>query len=226
MIFIDNFVPGKGFDSIESEFDSLLQGGSLNLVVSMNTSIYTRASKLYRKIFSKFTTLSIPGYTLEEVKEVFKLRVKDFTKPDNPFYPFEEEWIEEIWSSTGILRDAISIARRALLYALKDGELRYNHISRAIEELEYLDIASLLAELEELDRAILRVMVSLGRSSGPTEIAQRLRELGFNVSKIRVYRRMLELVKKGLIVPESEEKKRTRYIIASDKIAKLLEREY
>ena len=223
IFMIDGFSLPESFEGLALWFDNILQGQNrASFVITLTSEVLQTFRMRYPFIVSKFVEIRIPGYTAEEMKKVFAKRLEDFSLPDNPFYPFKEEWIELIWSHFPILRDAIKVAQRALTYAAKDGALKEAHIELAIKEAERAMETTVLFELDELDRMILKALTELGEA-GPSDVTKWLKSRGYEVAKSTVHYRLKEpLSKKGLVEKVGKSGKRGKYRIADQRLVELL----
>jgi len=223
VFMIDGFVVSESFEAIAFWFDNILQGqNKASFIITLTPDALQSFRMRYPFIVSKFIEIRIPGYTAEEVKEVFRRRVEGFATPENPYFPFREEWIETIWSHFPILRDAIKVAQRALTYAAKEGVLLEKHIELAIKEAERAMETTVLFELDELDRMILKALTELGEA-GPSDVTKWLKAQGYDVAKSTVHYRLKEpLSKKGLVEKVGKSGKRGKYRIADRRLVDLL----
>ncbi len=222
IFLIDSFVYTDKFETIAFWLDNLIQGqNNASFVIASTPDALHNFRMKYPFIVSKFIEIRIPGYTSNEMKAVFAKRVEGFAKPDNPYYPFKEEWIETIWSHFPILRDAIKVAQRALTYAAKDGKLEFRHIEIAIKEAERAMETTVLFELDELDRMIMKALAELGEA-GPSDVTKWLKNKGYDVAKSTVHYRLKEpLSKKGLVEKVSKGR-RSKYRITDRRLLELL----
>ncbi len=223
IFMIDGFTLSDSFDTLALWFDNILQGQNrASFVITLTSETLQSFRMRYPFIVSKFVEIRIPGYTADEMKKVFAKRLEDFATPENPFYPFKEEWIEKIWSHFPILRDAIKVAQRALTYAAKEGILVEKHIDLAIKEAERAMETTVLFELDELDRMILKALSELGEA-GPSDVTKWLKKQGYDVAKSTVHYRLKEpLSKKGLVEKVSKSGRRGKYRIADRRLSELL----
>jgi len=225
IFMIDGFMYSDSFDQIAFWFDNLLQGQqNISFILTIIPDHLNNLRMKYPFVVSKFIEIRIPGYNSEEVKRVFARRLEDFATSDNPFNPFKEEWIEDIWRHFPILRDTIKVAQRALTYAAKDGKLEKKHIELAIKEAERAMETTVLFELDELDRMILKALAELGEA-GPSDVTKWLKMRGYDVAKSTVHYRLKEpLSKKGLVErsPHSRGKRRSKYRVADKRLIELL----
>ncbi|UXD22917.1 hypothetical protein IPA_09595 [Ignicoccus pacificus DSM 13166] len=225
IFMVDGFAYSESFEQLAFWFDNLLQGqGKVSFIFTIIPDHLNSFRTRFPHVVSKFIEIRIPGYNAEETKKVFSKRLKDFATPENPFYPFKEEWIEEIWKHFPILRDTIKVAQRALTYAAKDGSLQKKHIELAIKEAERAMETTVLFELDELDRMILKALAELGEA-GPSDVTRWLKKQGYDVAKSTVHYRLKEpLLKKGLVekTPSSRGKRRSKYRVGDKRLIELL----
>ncbi len=225
IFMVDGFAYSDSFEQLAFWFDNLLQGqNKVSFIFTIIPDHLHNFRMKYPHVVSKFIEIRIPGYNSDEVKRVFAKRLEDFATPDNPFYPFTEEWIEDIWRHFPILRDTIKVAQRALTYAAKDGRLERKHVELAIKEAERAMETTVLFELDELDRMILKALAELGEA-GPSDVTKWLKKQGYDVAKSTVHYRLKEpLFKKGLVerTPSSKGKRRSKYRVADRRLIELL----
>ncbi|ALU12798.1 hypothetical protein EYM_07645 [Ignicoccus islandicus DSM 13165] len=225
IFMIDGFAFSDSFEQLAFWFDQLLQGqNKATFIITILPDHLQNFRMKYPHVVSKFIEIRIPGYNFQEVKHVFLKRLEGYSKPDNKFYPFREEWIEEIWSHFPILRDTIKVAQRALTYAAKEGEMTKKHIELAIREAERAMETTILFELDELDRMILKALAILGEA-GPSDVTKWLKEQGYEVAKSTIHYRLKEpLLKKGLVerVSNTKSKRRSKYRVADRRLIELL----
>ncbi len=199
VVMIDGMTSGPSLEILAQFLDMLLQGVSkMSFIITIVPEELQNVRKRFPYITNKFTEIRIPGYNFDEVKEVFRKRVYDVAKPENPYFPFTEDVIETIWRHFPVLRDTIKVAQRTLTCLAKGDELK-KCVDIAIKEVEQAFEVTLLLELDELDRMILKVLAELGEA-GPSEITKVLKERGYEVAKSTVHYRLKEpLTKKGIV---------------------------